>query len=117
MPGWEHEVQRKRIINSDRSMNRLPGIHQDRLVKFRGQWYITTESLTFCGYTAVEVGDVIRVQGKAGDLYWEIEGRAAQKGIDPGHPRYIAGWWIRRLVIPNFDDLTPEEFIRGGQET
>lgn len=67
-----------------------------------GQAWITDAVLWDAGYTMVGVNTVVKVQGEAGIVWFEISGRARQKGVGE-----LAGWWLQRIPTESemFADL------------
>lgn len=92
----------------------IPGIDKERVNKTNGQPWIHDESLAACGYEDVEVGTVIRVQGKTKDIFFELAGRASRKETRWAQAERLPGWWLIRIDGEVVPDGVPEDWTTSA---
>jgi hypothetical protein len=82
----------------------LYALHPDRLVEWEGQFYIADAGLrTF--YDAPHVGMIVKVAGKKGPIYLELDARFVHSQRD----QHIVAWWVHRVEMEGWvpDTIPP----------
>jgi hypothetical protein len=85
----------------------LPAVHVARVILKAGQAWLTERDLELCGYDPA-LGDIVRVEGPAGDTYYELAARMVAHRVDL---RSVTGlvWWLQRVRPTTVDVETTDD--------
>ena len=99
-PDWEKMMKdKRRQIADNEPVKRfeLPKLQRSAITEAKGQAWIADSMLEMAMYDDNAVGDIIRVAGLTGDIYFELD--SVVWSTEPSG-KAVRGWWINRVDVP-----------------